>query len=136
MEIKCRDVESACIFEVTGDVDAYNAHEIKDSVSAAVDRGMTAHVINMKKTTRLDSSGIGTLISLSAALARKGLAFFIVNVPAHIMQVLELTRTRGIIPTTSTVLAAFHAIGMIPGAAPAQTRQDTKDGARDLSLAS
>jgi anti-anti-sigma factor len=107
MEIRVRYIEDACIIEVEGSVNIYNVHELKDAVYATMEKKTAACILSLRKVAHIDSSGIGTLISLNAMLARQGLAFCIVRVPPHIMQILELTRTISILPTENTLLEAL-----------------------------
>ena len=112
MLVTVRNVENACIVDVAGSVTIDSALKLKDAVLAAMETGPLGCVVNMKNVTILDSSGIGTLISLNARLARNGLAFRVANVPHTIMQVLELTQALSILPTEPTVLGALCAFGM------------------------
>ncbi|MGA2641634.1 MAG: STAS domain-containing protein [Spirochaetia bacterium] len=112
MNISVRFVENAYIVDVAGNVNASNAHELKDTVSDAIEKKIAACILNMRKATSLDSCGIGMLISVSAMLTRNGIVFRIVNIPRHILQILECTRAIAILPTAHTILEAFSSLGM------------------------
>jgi anti-anti-sigma factor len=116
VNVNVRHVEGACIVNVEGSVDISNAHELKDAVFAAIQEKASC-ILNLRKATHVDSSGLGTLISLNAALAQSGVAFRIAGVPRSIMQILELTQTISILPADSTVLESLNVLGLTPGSA-------------------
>jgi anti-sigma B factor antagonist len=107
MEIEVRYIEGTCVIDVSGSVDMYTAQTLKDAVGTALERQCIACILNMKKTTSLDSSGIGVLISLNAKLSRNGMKLYVVGVPNSIMSVLEITRTIDLLSTKDTVIGAL-----------------------------
>lgn len=129
MDITVRKFQENHVIDVTGELDMYHAHRLKDVVNALMQREVCIFIINLKKVTYVDSSGIGALLSINALLAREGMAFRIVNVARAVMRVMELTRLVGILPIEANELDAMESIaGKSP--VPGRRRETEKSKER------
>ncbi len=81
-------------FEVGGLVElaALNAAQVRDEIKSRMGADCLALEMDLASVTFLDSSGLGTLISLHKALRTRGGEFRIVNAAPNVLQILELTR--------------------------------------------
>ena len=71
---------------------AANAAQVRDNIRAALQPGHTCLRVDMSATTFLDSSGLGTLISLHKSLRTQNGTVQLVNPSGTVRQILELTR--------------------------------------------
>jgi len=110
MEITIRKFEENHVIDVAGEIDMYNASRLKEVVNALKEKHIGIFILNLKKVTYIDSSGIGALLSINATLAQAGLAFRIVNVARSVMRVIELTKLVGFLPIEATELDAIESI--------------------------
>jgi len=110
MDIKIRKFDVHHVIDVSGEVDVYNAHRLKDVVRTMIQKQVRVFILNLKKVTYVDSSGIGAVLAIHALLAHEGMEFRIVNVARTVMRVLELTRLVGFLPIMSTELEAIESI--------------------------
>ena len=110
MEIAVRKIQETYIIDIGGEVDMYNAHRLKEVVATMVQKQVCIFILNLKKVTYVDSSGIGALLSINASLAREGMAFRIVNVPRPVMRVIELTKLVGFLPILANELEAIESV--------------------------
>ena len=92
MEIKRRDVGEIIVFDITGEIDLYNAPEIKEKIKEEMNKNKVNIIINLDKVTYIDSSGIGVLISSLSNLKKVGGALKLINVYASVRKVFELTK--------------------------------------------
>lgn len=92
MEINSRDVDGVIIFDIDGEIDLYNAPEIKDSIKEQMDSGNKKIIINLEKVSYIDSSGIGALISSLSNLKKIGGGLKIIHVYDSVKKVFELTK--------------------------------------------
>jgi len=83
---------------VAGEIDIYSAHRLKEAVGSAVSARGCPIELSLRKVTYIDSSGVGALLFINAALARQSLPFRIVHIPGSVMKVLELTRLVDYLP--------------------------------------
>ncbi len=110
MDIKIRKFEANYVIDASGEVDLYNAHRLKDVVRAMIQKQVRIFILNLKKVTYVDSSGIGAILAIHALLAREGLDFRIVNVSRPVQRVLELTKLLGFLPIAANEMEAIESI--------------------------
>lgn len=92
MVINRREVGDIVIFDITGEIDLYNAPEIKEKIKDEMNKNKVNIIINLDKVTYIDSSGIGVLISSLSNLKKVGGALKLINVYASVRKVFELTK--------------------------------------------
>lgn len=92
MEIKVREVEGVVVLDIDGEIDLYNAPDIKTSIKNQMDAGKKKIIINLDSVSYIDSSGIGALISSLSHLKKTGGGLKIINVYDSVKKVFELTK--------------------------------------------
>ncbi|HOP64038.1 MAG TPA: STAS domain-containing protein [Spirochaetota bacterium] len=92
MDISSRVRGEVVILDISGEIDLYNAPEIKDIVNKLIEQKKYSVVINLKEVTYIDSSGIGALISSLSNLKKYHGGLKIINVFASVKKVFELTK--------------------------------------------
>lgn len=92
MEINRRETGDIAVFDINGEIDLYNAPEIKDKIKEEMNKGKVNIIINLDKVSYIDSSGIGVLISSLSNLKKVGGALKLINVYASVRKVFELTK--------------------------------------------
>lgn len=92
MDISSRVRGDVVILDISGEIDLYNAPEIKDIVNKLIEQKKYSVVINLKEVTYIDSSGIGALISSLSNLKKYHGGLKIINVFASVKKVFELTK--------------------------------------------
>lgn len=92
MEISRRDSGDIVILDVNGEIDLYNAPEIKDTINKLIEEKKYNVVINLDKVSYIDSSGIGALISSLSNLKKYQGGLKICNVSGSVRKVFELTK--------------------------------------------
>ena len=92
MDIKRREVGDIVIFDINGEIDLYNAPEIKEKIKEEMNKNKVNIIINLDKVTYIDSSGIGVLISSLSNLKKVGGGLKLINVYASVRKVFELTK--------------------------------------------
>lgn len=110
MEINRRESGEIIIFDINGEIDLYNAPEIKEKIKEEMNKNKVNIVINLDKVSYIDSSGIGVLISSLSNLKKVGGALKLINVYASVRKVFELTKLTSffdIYDSETDALAAF-----------------------------
>ena len=92
MDISSRAKGEVYILDISGEIDLYNAPEIKDIVNKLIEQKKYNVIINLKEVTYIDSSGIGALISSLSNLKKYQGGLKIINVFASVKKVFELTK--------------------------------------------
>ena len=110
MEINRRESGEIVIFDINGEIDLYNAPEIKENIKEEMNKTKVNIIINLDKVSYIDSSGIGVLISSLSNLKKVGGALKLINVYASVRKVFELTKLTSffdIYDSEADALAAF-----------------------------
>ncbi|AAN50294.1 STAS domain-containing protein [Leptospira interrogans] len=92
MEITRRESGNIVILDINGEIDLYNAPEIKDVIAKLIEEQKYYTIINLEKVSYIDSSGIGALISSLSNLKKYQGGLKIINVSGSARKVFELTK--------------------------------------------
>jgi len=93
MEISTRVLDDKIVvLDIVGEIDLYNAPDIKETIKKCISEGNTQIIINLDKVSYIDSSGIGVLISSLTNLKKIGGGLKIINVYAPILKVFKMTK--------------------------------------------
>ncbi len=92
MEISRRESGDIIILDVNGEIDLYNAPEIKELINKLIEEKKYNVVINLDRVSYIDSSGIGALISSLSNLKKYQGGLKICNVSGSVRKVFELTK--------------------------------------------
>jgi anti-sigma B factor antagonist len=92
MDINTRNKGDIVILDIAGEIDLYNAPEIKDIINKLIDEKKFNVIINLEQVSYIDSSGIGALISSLSNLKKYQGGLKIINVFASVRKVFELTK--------------------------------------------
>lgn len=92
MEITRRESGEVQILDVNGEIDLYNAPEIKELISTLISEQKYNVIINLDRVSYIDSSGIGALISSLSNLKKYQGGLKIIHVAGSVRKVFELTK--------------------------------------------
>ncbi|HNU91819.1 MAG TPA: STAS domain-containing protein [Spirochaetota bacterium] len=92
MDITKRTKGEVVVLDIAGEIDLYNAPEIKDIINKLIEEQRYNVIINLEKVSYIDSSGIGALISSLSNLKKYQGGLKIINVYASVRKVFELTK--------------------------------------------
>lgn len=92
MEISQREKDAITILDIQGEIDLYNAPEIKDIIQKLIEAQKYNVIMNLEKVSYIDSSGIGAMISSLSNLKKYQGGLKIINVYASVKKVFELTK--------------------------------------------
>lgn len=111
MDINQRESNDIVVLDITGEIDLYNAPEIKDIINKLIEEQKYTVIINLEKVTYIDSSGIGALISSLSNLKKYQGGLKIINLFASVRKVFELTKLTSffeIFDSEEEALASFE----------------------------
>jgi anti-sigma B factor antagonist len=110
MDITKRTKGEITVLDISGEIDLYNAPEIKDIINKLIEEQKYNVIINLEKVSYIDSSGIGALISSLSNLKKYQGGLKIINVFASVRKVFELTKLTSffeIFDSEADALASF-----------------------------
>lgn len=86
----------AVVVSVTGDIDLFTTPEFKQAVAEAMSRDADTVVVDLSRSTFMDSSSLGVLIGAHRKLARRGRPLTVVCDNEAILKVLRVTGLDGV----------------------------------------
>ena len=108
MEIKLRKNSSIYIIDITGEMDLYNSHTLKEIVERMIQKNIKHYVINLEQVNYIDSTGIGALIHVFSAIKKANMHMKIANIHGTVKRVIELTKLVGYLPIVNSVEDAVN----------------------------
>jgi len=103
MEIKIRQSGHVHILEITGEMDFYSAFRLREVVQKIVAGNIPYLVIDLAEVPCVDSSAVGTLVSVHAELEKRGRSLQITGVRGSVKKALELTRLMASLPIAGSI---------------------------------
>jgi anti-anti-sigma factor len=91
MEILSKVIESIPVIEIIGEVDLYNAKDLKDAIEEFLKTQQYEIVIDLSKVPFMDSSGIGTLVTSMYKLKKYHGNLKVTGVSGSVAKVFKLT---------------------------------------------
>jgi anti-anti-sigma factor len=110
MEIKKRREGNYIIIDIEGELDYLNAISLRKVVMELMDGKNMNIIINMEKVHYMDSTGLGTLITLWQKSKAQSIDLKYAHPQETVRRLLELSRLNGILPLVSTVEDAIDAL--------------------------
>jgi anti-sigma B factor antagonist len=101
------------VVEITGAIDVYTASAVGETIQSLITDGVTEIVLDLSGVTRLDSSGLGTLVGNAKAMASAGGAIWLSGLNYRIRRMLEVTNLAkyfGIQDEADNILAELEAL--------------------------
>ena len=107
-EIDDRKVdEDTHVVSVAGEIDLFTAPEFKQRMSAPIDDGRSNLIVDLSRTTFIDSSSLGVLIGAHRRLKLRGGSLVVVCDDEAISKTFKITGLDGVFTLAPTVEAAL-----------------------------
>lgn len=108
MEIRDREEKDFVVLDISGEIDLYNAPEIKEFINKKIEEQKYNIVINFQEISYIDSSGIGALISTLSNLKKYQGTLKITNIHDSVKKVFELTKLTSFFEIYDSVETALN----------------------------
>src|SRR3954454_21748927 len=107
-EIEDRKVDDDThVVAVSGEIDLFTAPEFKQRMSAPIDAGRSQLIVDLSRTTFIDSSSLGVLIGAHRRLTLRGGSLVVVCNNDAITKTFKITGLDGVFAIAPTVEAAL-----------------------------
>jgi len=110
MDIKLKKYSDIYIIEINGEIDLYNSHKLKDIIDKMQANNVFKYAINFENVNYIDSSGIGTIISIYSTLKDKNHKIWLYNIHGSVKKVIELTKLDGFLPIAENLQEVINNI--------------------------
>ena len=95
------------VVSVTGEIDLFTAPEFKQRMSAPIDDGRSNLIVDLSRTTFIDSSSLGVLIGAHRRLKLRGGSLVVVCDDEAISKTFKITGLDGVFTLAPTIEAAL-----------------------------
>lgn len=110
LTVSVAEPDGYAIITVVGEVDATTGFHLRDPLHELVSRRFLHHVVDLRKVTFLDSTGLGILVGDHKRLRDRGGSLQVVCAPGLVSRVFRLTGVDRIVPVRKTIEDAVHAL--------------------------
>jgi anti-sigma B factor antagonist len=108
-EISDRKVDDDThVVSVSGEIDLFTAPEFKQRMSAPIEEGRSNLIVDLSRTTFIDSSSLGVLIGAHRRLKLRGGSLIVVCDDEAIAKTFKITGLDGVFTLAPTVEAALE----------------------------
>ena len=108
-EISDRKVDDDThVVSVSGEIDLFTAPEFKQRMSTPIDEGRSNLIVDLSRTTFIDSSSLGVLIGAHRRLKLRGGTLVVVCDDEAIAKTFKITGLDGVFTLAPTIEAALE----------------------------
>lgn len=107
MELVMNTEQDCLIIDVCGEVDMYAAPDFYETYRTYAHRyPVLPIIVNIEKTTYMDSSGIGVLFKMFAEAKARNVRFLVCGARGMVASLFELSKMNSILPRAESVRSA------------------------------
>ncbi len=127
MQIQSNIESSVVIMTVSGEMDLYTSSELKGTFIRYHSEGYLSFIIDFKELSYIDSTGVGTIISIYTTLRKQEGRLFISGVHGAVQKVIEFTKLTGFLPLVETIDAAKKRLKIVRKEKKKEKRTEGKE---------
>lgn len=105
------------VFEIIGDVNIYNANDLRKELDRQMTDGVRNFVLNFGKMTMIDSAGIGVLFTILNRVKNLPGKVLIVHARPNVVKLFEITKVAKFFNLLETEADAFKILETVPAGA-------------------
>lgn len=103
MEIETSKIDEGLqLITMSGEMDLYNAKDLKDAVNAIMAESPVGIVVDLAELEYIDSSGISALLYTFTQTKARSIGLCFINIRGSVRKVIELTSLSGFFPIAAS----------------------------------
>ncbi|MCT1902863.1 STAS domain-containing protein [Oceanobacillus sojae] len=103
LSVKINEDSNLKVLEVSGEIDAYTAPELKESLMPLIKEGGNQVEVDLEDVQYMDSTGLGVFVSALKASKESGSHFTLRNVQGRVYRIFEITGLSEIIDIKAAI---------------------------------
>lgn len=115
MKVNAKEIAGIVIVEVEGEIDAEHAPNLKRCLQKARESAEKGMVLDLKKVSFIDSTGLGVLISLMRQLKEQDRELRLLGLQDEVRSIFEITRLYKVFSLCESLETAVQEIKTIKG---------------------
>ena len=130
MRIKAsRQNDRAQVYAVSGELDAYTAPDLRDTLERALEEGISWLIMDLTDLTYLDSTGLGILVGTARKSRQADGDLAVVCVKPGLLRIFSISGTKEILNVVDSVDAAMQRLQELD-----ESRAETSEGQQEGGL--
>jgi anti-sigma B factor antagonist len=109
LELTRRDIQGGLVIDIVGELTVGSKNSLVSSVREQLSPEVRLLLLNLERCTRVDSSGLGELVTCLVAATRQGVRLLLVGVPQQIQGLMKITNLLQIFEIHDTESSALEA---------------------------
>lgn len=130
MQIQSNIESSVVIMTVCGEMDLYTSSELKGSFFRYHAEGYLFFIIDFEGLSYIDSTGVGTIISIYTTLRKQEGRLFISGIHGAVRRVIEFTKLTGFLPLVESVEEGKKRVQLVEEKQKDEKRLESKGNGR------
>ena len=113
MEIKAQEIGSVAVLRLEGRLDLANGAALKEHLKSCFERNCTSIHLNMAEVEFINSSGLGSLVSIMKEIRLLKGRLTLSNLASYVQEIFEITQLSHIFeiyPTEEEALTSFQTV--------------------------
>lgn len=98
MQISVKSLGRTATARLAGEFDLTAAQEVREQLDGLIDSGTSRLVVDLRRVSFLDSSGLGVLLARYRRISERGGEMFLVGAQGGVRAVLEMSGVRQVMP--------------------------------------
>ncbi|WP_152655453.1 STAS domain-containing protein [Oceanobacillus sp. CFH 90083] len=103
LSVNVQDGNNVKVLEVSGEIDAYTAPELKKSFMPLIQESGSEIEVDLENVQYMDSTGLGVFVSALKASKESGSHFTLKNVQERVYRIFEITGLNGVIEIKTAI---------------------------------
>lgn len=112
MNISTVHRDSSAVVTIVGTIDVYTAGAVGETIQSLIVSGAQDIVLDFSRVTRVDSSGLGTLVGNAKSITSKGGTIWLANLTPRATKMLKITNLDRYFKIREDVDAALEELGI------------------------
>lgn len=92
MKLSLKENKEVWVLEVSGEIDFHSSRELRDKFKEISDKNCSKLMVNLKKVTYIDSSGLATFVEALQKMGRVGGKLVLVGLVPAVRGVFEIAK--------------------------------------------
>jgi len=110
MKIQQRQKEEICIFDLAGELDFHTSPNFRESLHQAIDKKTPKIVVNLKKVSYIDSSGLATFVEALQKIKRSNGKLILAELLPAVRSVFEIAKLDSVFVLAGSEEEAFQSL--------------------------
>ncbi len=108
MKIETVDYKGNRVIAVSGDIDMYSSHTLRDELMRVINKKIPSLFVDLKEVSYIDSSGIATFVEVLKTMKTYGGRLKLISIPEGIREIFRFSKLDNVFEIYGNMKDAFN----------------------------